>query len=104
MSVPRNNQFSKVRKAAATVARQCAGLATFVFCLAVTAMAMAQQSSSGRFKAAPVPQGAEEGGEGLDYILGIHVNTIFFVAVVAIGIFWFTLGGGRKAKVGRDVK
>lgn len=103
MSVPGNSKFGKARKFAAMVVRQCAGLATFVFCLAVTAMAMAQQSSSGRFKAAPLPEGAEGDG-GLDYILGIHVNTIFLVTVAAIGVFWFTLGGGRKAKVGRDIK
>ncbi len=101
MSVPVNSRFGKARKFVAMAVRQCAGLAAFVFCLAVTAMAMAQQSSSGRFKAAPVPEGADGGG-GLDYILGIHVNTIFFVAVVAIGVFWFTFGGGRKPKVGRD--
>lgn len=49
------------------------------------------------FSAAPVPKSDEE-ANSLDYIMGVHVNTLFFVAVGVFALFWFTLGGGRKAK------
>ena len=49
------------------------------------------------FSAAPVPKSDEE-ANSLDYIMGVHVNTLFFVAVGVVALFWFTLGGGRKAK------
>jgi len=35
-------------------------------------------------------------------ILGVPVNTIFFVAAGVIAVLWFTLGGGRKPKVTRN--
>jgi hypothetical protein len=53
-----------------------------------------------QFKEAPgLP---EEGKAGDGMILGvIHENTLFFVALGVFGVFWFLLGGGRKAKIGR---
>ena len=72
-------------------------------------MAMAQMSTngksgSGRFQAAPKsPEAeavdAEAAAQAGDMILGIPANTIFYVAVGVIALFWFTMGGGRKAKV-----
>lgn len=35
-----------------------------------------------------------------DYILGIHVNTLFFIGAGVAAVLWFTIGGGRKAKLG----
>ena len=113
MASPGNSVLNLLGQLAVGVARQCAGLCTFVFCFAVTALAMAGQNpfdpkanaSSGRFKEAPKPPSEEEAevaAEGLSHIMGIHVNTIFFVTAAVIGIYWFTMGGGRKAKVSRD--
>ena len=78
-----------------------AGAAVLALTLPVAALAQNATRSSGNrhFTSAPVPK-ADEAAEA-DMILGIPANTIFFVAVVAIGIFWFTLGGGRKAKLER---
>lgn len=75
--------------------------------LTVTVMAQTQniyeKPSSGRFKAAPKavdPEAdAQAASDATEFILGIHVNTIFFVAAAAIGLLWFTVGGGRKPKV-----
>ena len=82
-------------------------ISDFAFCLAVIAVGTWPQllfaQSGDRFKAAPqrADAGAEAGAadSGLDMILGVHVNTIFFVAAAVIALFWFTLGGGRKPKV-----
>ena len=110
MAKPHLGPLRKLVRPLRWVVRQCAGLATFAFCLVVTAMAMAQQNpfdpkvkaGAGGFKQAPKPEDAEAAAEGLDYIMGFHVNTIFFVTAALIGIYWFTLGGGRKPKVSRD--
>jgi hypothetical protein len=75
--------------------------------LTVTVMAQTQniyeKPSSGRFKAAPKAPDAEAEAEAsvlaTDFILGIHVNTIFFIVAAAICVLWFTVGGGRKPKV-----
>jgi len=82
---------------------QCAaGISTTALGIAVAAMAAAQSGKS--FKVAPKSaetEAAEAAAEAAapDMILGIQVNTIFFIAAGVIAVFWFTLGGGRKAKV-----
>jgi len=65
----------------------------------VLAQSSAQGTGNRHFTAAPVPK--VDGAAEADMILGIPANTIFFAAVVVIGIFWFTLGGGRKPKLDR---
>lgn len=111
MAKPQIGASGKIFQRARWLMRQCAGLATFAFCLVVTAMAMAQQHNpfdpkankgGGQFKAAPVSEDAEAASGGLDYIMGVHINTLFFVTAGLIGIYWFTMGGGRKARVSRD--
>ena len=76
-------------------------------------MAMAQQENiymkeaGAQFKAAPAAPPTEEEAKAAaeaaaligDTILGIPLNTIFFVAAAVIALFWFTIGGGRKPKV-----
>lgn len=58
-------------------------------------------ASTGHFKAAPVPSGAEAEG-GSDLILGmVPANTLFFITAAVIAVFWFTVGGGRRPRVGR---
>ena len=86
-----------------------AGISTFTLAITVAALAMAQQQNiyekptGSRFKAAPrAPDAeAEAASTGLDVIMGVHVNTLFFVATGVIALFWFTIGGGRKPKVTR---
>jgi len=85
--------------------RCAAGISTCALGVSVAAMAMAQSGKT--FKAAPMPAEAEAEAAAAesampDVILGIPVNTIFFVAAGVIALFWFTFGGGRKAKVTRN--
>ena len=85
---------------------QCAvGISTTALGIAVAAMAMAQSGKS--FKMAPKSPEAEAAEAAAaagtpDMILGVPVNTIFFVAAGVIALFWFTLGGGRKPKISRN--
>ena len=59
------------------------------------------QAPAGRFKAAPVPAGVEADG-GSELILGmVPANTLFFITAAVIAVFWFTVGGGRRPRVGR---
>lgn len=110
MAKPLSGPLGRLARPLRWVVQQCAGLATFAFCLVVTAMAMAQQNpfdpkanaGAGGFKQAPKPEDAEAAASGLDYIMGFHVNTIFFVVASLIAVYWFTMGGGRKPKVSRD--
>ena len=113
MAKPGAGISGRVFGAARWLVQQCAGLAAFAFCFVVTAMAMAQQNpfdpdataGTGRFKAAPKPpdpEDAEAAADGLDYIMGVHINTLFFVVAGLIAVYWFTMGGGRKPKVSRD--
>jgi hypothetical protein len=93
---------------------QCAaGISACALGITVAAMAAAQQQNiyekpaKGRFLAAPKSAEAEAAeaaaAAGMpDVILGIPVNTLFFVAAGVIAVLWFTLGGGRKAKVNRN--
>lgn len=79
------------------------GAGTFALAVSVSVIAHAQSNSSQgtgnrHFTAAPIPKGEED---GLDMIFGIHVNTLFFIAVGVIALIWFTVGGGRKVKLGR---
>jgi hypothetical protein len=84
-------------------AAQCAvGISTFALGITVTAMAVA----AGNFKAAPKSAEAEAAAVAAadsepTLILGYDANTLFFIAVGAVALFWFTLGGGRKPKVTR---
>ena len=113
MAKPEAGISGKVLGTARWLVQQCAGLAAFAFYFIVTAMAMAQQNpfdpdaggGSGRFKAAPKPPDAEDAAaasQGLDQIMGVHINTLFFVVAGLIAVYWFTMGGGRKPKVSRD--
>jgi hypothetical protein len=85
---------------------QCAaGISTAALGITVAAMAMAQSRAG--FQTAPKSAEAEaaeaEAASAMpDAILGIPVNTMFFVAAGVIALFWFTLGGGRKPKVSRN--
>jgi len=82
---------------------QCAaGISTCALGLTVAAMAAAQSGKN--FKVAPkAPDAeAEAAASTTDMILGVPVNTIFFVAAGVIAVAWFTLGGGRKPKVTRN--
>ena len=82
---------------------QCGvGISTFALGITVTAMAVA----AGNFKAAPKSAEAETAAVAAaesepTLILGYDANTLFFIAVGAVALFWFTLGGGRKPKVTR---
>jgi len=85
--------------------RRCAeGMGTFLLATMVATQIAAQgfgagaSTRGGRFTSIPKPQ--DEGG---DMILGIPANTIFFVAAGIIAVLWFTVGGGRKAKVTRKI-
>jgi hypothetical protein len=95
------------------VGRCATGISTCALGITVAAMAAAQQQnifeapSKGRFQAAPKSAEAEAAeaaaAAGMpDVILGIPVNTMFFVAAGVVAVFWFTLGGGRKPKVSRN--
>jgi len=99
---------TRLKLGSGLLGRCVAGVSTFTLGITVAAMAMAQQqniymeSEKARFQAAPKAPGAESGDAAagsVEMILGVPVNTIFFIAVAVIAVLWFTLGGGRKAKV-----
>ena len=95
---------SLVKSVRHRAAGMLAGATVLALTLPVAALAQNSPQASGNrhFTAAPKPKPTEdEAAAAGDMILGIPANTIFFIAVVAIGIFWFTLGGGRKAKLER---
>ena len=97
-----SGQKTPMRRLSRRLARYGAGLSTGVLAASVAVMATAQQATKGsgpRFSAAPNASDAE--GDSLigDAILGIPVNTIFFIAVGVIALIWFTIGGGRKPKI-----
>ena len=111
-NAPRTSRMQRMR---GRLGRCAAGISTGALGITVAAMAVAQQQNifekptKGRFQAAPKPP--EAGAEAAeaeaasvmpDAILGIPVNTLFFVAAGVIAVLWFTLGGGRKAKVSRN--
>lgn len=86
------------------LSRRAAGVVAAVSGLALTTAAMAQATFGGqpasRFKS--VPNAEAEGGGAGDTLLGvIPVNTLFFITAAVIAVLWFTLGGGRRARVGR---
>ncbi len=99
---------SSVQRARARLSRVASGAAAAAFCLTVAAAAAAQgmgeNAQAKHFKSAPKapdPEDAALAAQTGDMIFGIPANTIFFVAAGAIAIFWFTVGGGRKAKLER---
>ncbi len=107
---PRKSRMQRMR---GRLGQCAAGISTCALGITVAAMAVAQQNiyekpTKGGFQAAPKSAEAEaaeaaaaaESGN-FDVILGVHVNTIFFVAAGVIAVVWFTRGGGRKAKVSR---
>ena len=109
MSVPFNSRVQRMRR---RLGRCAAGVSTCALGITVAAMAAAQQQNiyeqpeKPQFQ--PVPKSADaEAAEAEaastmpDVILGIPVNTLFFVAAGVIAVLWFTLGGGRKAKISR---
>jgi hypothetical protein len=82
---------------------QCAaGISTTALGITVAAMSAAQAGRN--VKAAPKSAEAEaaEAAAATDMILGIQVNTLFFVAAGVVAVLWFTLGGGRKPKVTKN--
>jgi len=90
------------------LARYTAAAAPWLF-LWVTAAAQVgsnpfKKEGGARFKGAPPdPEAEAQAAEAAaDYYFGIHVNTIFFVPAALVAIIWFTVGGGRKAKVSRE--
>jgi hypothetical protein len=112
MAMLRKNRKTEpsTRRLTGLTSRLTVGAATLSLSLSVAAIARAQnsfgQDSGSRFKAAPRSAEAEAEAEaaaanGPEMILGIDVNTIFFIAAAVIAVFWFTLGGGRKPKVSR---
>ncbi len=96
-NAPRTSSMQRMR---GRLGRCAAGISTGALGITVAAMAVAQ--SGGNFKAAPKSAEAEAAAGMPDMILGIPVNTLFFVAAGVIAVLWFTLGGGRKAKVSRN--
>ncbi len=88
--VPRKSAMGRMR---GRLGRCAAGISAAALGITVAAMAAAQ--TGGSFQAAPLPAEAEAAAEGTDAILGVPVNTLFFVAAGVIALFWFTLGGGR---------
>jgi len=87
------------------VARALAGSAGVTLvsgaALAQTAAPPPQGSGNRHFTSAPGQNAAADEPEQMvpDSIMGVHVNTIFLVAVGVIALYWFTLGGGRRAKI-----
>jgi hypothetical protein len=79
--------------------RVTAGVSTCLLGISVATLAVA-----GRTVKAPPPTAESEAAAnaGPTMILGYDANTLFFVAVGAVAIFWFTLGGGRKPKISSD--
>ncbi len=62
-----------------------------------------QQAATASFKSAPVPTTGAEADAASDTILGVvPANTLFFITAAVIAVFWFTVGGGRRARVGRE--
>ena len=96
-AVPRISGMQRMR---GRLGQCAAGISTIALGLTVAAMAAAQSGKT--FKVAPKSAEAEAAAEASDMILGVPVNTIFFVAVGVIAVLWFTLGGGRKPKVTRN--
>jgi hypothetical protein len=102
---------TRLKKLRSRFARYGAAASVAWFSLCVTAAAQIgtnpfKAKTGAAFKGAPPPPPdpeaqAKAAEEATNYVLGVHVNTIFFVAAAVIGVLWFTLGGGRKAKVTR---
>ncbi len=95
-TVPRISGMQRMR---GRLGQCAAGISTIALGLTVAAMAAAQSGKN--FKMAPKSVETEAASEASDMILGVSVNTMFFVAAGVIALFWFTLGGGRKPKVTR---
>ena len=100
---------TRIQRLSRQLGKCAAGVSTFTLGISVAVIAMAQQQNifekpaKGRFQTAPKspdaeldPQAAAQAG---DMILGIPANTIFYIVAGVIALFWFTMGGGRKAKV-----
>ena len=110
MSVPHNSRVQRIRR---RLGRCAAGISTCTLGITVAAMAAAQQQNifeepaKAQFQAAPKSAEAEAAEAAAassmpEMILGIPVNTLFFVAAGVIAVFWFSFGGGRKAKINRN--
>jgi hypothetical protein len=94
-------QFTSWRGRAARVLSSAAALA---LTLPVTGLAQSQDApqASGNPNFIPAPLVLGEGDGSLSSIFGVDVNVIFFVAVAVVAVLWFTIGGGRKAKMKRS--
>ncbi len=110
MAESETTRESRFQRLSGRLGRCAAGVSTFTLGISVATIAMAQQENiyekpaKGRFQTAPrspdaEAADAEAAAQAGDMILGIPANTIFFVAVGVVALFWFTMGGGRKAKV-----
>jgi hypothetical protein len=105
LSPPGSSGETAARAGMHLLRRIAAGAATLALAIPVSVIAYAQGSDtkgSGNRHFTAAPGGKEE--ESLDYIFGIHINTVFFVAVGVFALIWFTVGGGRKVKIGREQK
>jgi len=91
----------------ARLARYAAAASVAWFMLCVTASAQLLGKPAGpKFKAPPPPTTdpdaqAKAAEDSASYILGFHINTIFFVVAGILGVLWFVFGGGRKPKITR---
>ena len=70
--------------------------------VAMPAQAEDSPQTTGNPNFIPAPSILSSKDGSFDTILGVHVNVIFLVAVVVVALLWFTIGGGRKAKVKRS--
>ena len=82
-----------------------AGISTCALGIAVASTVVVQNvygQTGGKFQAAPnAPEAGGDASSGFDEVLGVSVNTLFFIAAGVVAVFWFAFGGGRKVKVGR---
>lgn len=65
-----------------------------------------EPASNKHFTAAPMPKlpksDEEEPADSIEAAIGIPTNVLFFIVVAVVALFWFTVGGGRKAKIERS--
>jgi len=82
---------------ALAVAQETQGSGNRHFKQAQTQTSSSSSSGNRHFASAPVPKTTEEQDSIRDFT-GISTNAAFFTAVAMIALFWFTVGGGRRAK------
>ncbi len=103
-------RISRMQRMRGRLGQCAAGTSTCALGITVAVMAAAQQqniyeeSTKPLWQQAPEAEAADAAAAAAapDMILGIPVDTMFFVAAGVMAVFWFTLGGGRKPKVSRN--